>query len=94
MLGNSAPPGFQHNADVVEKWGIEVRLTPGRTYLMSSTLTVSANGGASGAGLASFDETFTAEFGQTLILEPTTISLPARGVPALRRRRRPAMRRR
>jgi streptogramin lyase len=82
--------GSQHNADVFEQFGIAVELTPGQTYEMLSTLTVFADGGLSGGARAFFDNTFTAEFGETLIPEPTSLMLLAFGacLPLLRRKNR------
>jgi hypothetical protein len=81
--------GSQHNADVFEQMGIAVELTPGETYEMLSTLTVFADGGLSGGARAFFDNTFTAEFGETLLPEPTSLMLLALGAGAMLRRRRP-----
>ena len=79
--------GSQHNADVFEQLGIAVELTPGQTYEMVSTLTVNADGGLSGGARAFFDNTFTAEFGETLLPEPTSMLLLAFGGAAMLRRR-------
>jgi hypothetical protein len=80
--------GSQHNADVFEQMGIAVELTPGQTYEMLSTLTLFADGGLSGGARAFFDNTFTAEFGETLLPEPTSLMLLAVGAVAMLRRRR------
>ena len=80
--------GSQHNADVFEQIGIAVELTPGQTYEMLSTLTVLADGGLQGGARAFFDSTFTAEFGDTLVPEPTSLTLLAIGAVTLLRRRR------
>ena len=80
--------GSQHNADVFEQIGIAVELTPGQTYEMVSELTVFADGGLSGGARAFFDNTFATEFGDTLIPEPTSLTLLAMAAGALLRRRR------
>jgi len=80
--------GAQHNAEVIEQMGISVELTPGETYEMVSTLTVFADGGLSGGARAFFDNTFTAEFGETLLPEPASLTLLALGAVTLLRRRK------
>ena len=80
--------GSQHDADVFEQMGISVELTPGQVYEMTSTLTVFADGGLAGGARAFFDNTFIAEFGETLIPEPASLSLLALGAVALWQRRR------
>ena len=80
--------GSQHNADVFEQIGIAAELTPGQIYEMVSTLTVFADGGLSGGARAFFDNTFIAEFGETLLPEPASLTLLALGAVALLRRRR------
>ena len=80
--------GSQHNADVFEQIGIAVELTPGQTYEMVSTLTVFADGGLSGGARAFFDNTFVAEFGETLLPEPATLSLLVLGGLVLLKQKR------
>jgi len=76
----NASPSQTIDVDVFERLSVNAMLTPGTTYQLTSTLSASANGSATGRGFADFRNTFEVQLSG--VPEPTTFPLLAIGVAA------------